>query len=661
MAKVSAIPSATFFSDPTQWRYHQLTANEPFVSIGTERELQTPQSLGLTAQDVRRPDAWQFAAPPNPLRDPRHAEFTRFRPGSLVLPDDAHVADALATVAEQYEHVKSRADTAGLWTSEQASWKKFTMQRGTAGFWFVQRQSGGDLESAIPPRIRDIVIQIATTYAVNASAADESRPDPADTNPGWPTFTAHPLGKLCSNVLVEPRFEGLLDNATTLARRLHLDEPSVLANGLGGRSGPLYKDTPLLRFNGSGWETYGTWKGYSQRNRVVQMSAAASNWMLKPLFNVLHGARSRIPGLWRTGNQDFELANRFKHRYESDISGFDVSVTRQLQVLVSWALASVMPHLKQDLSSWLFVETLGLITPHWGMQFGLATLERFKGGTRSGVKTTAEAGQFYSLTATLYALHLHGFDVSEWPHSGHFTVVVQGDDVIVSTDRPLDPVTWAKAYAAIGLKAELIEGDMFLSRHMSTERSSAPVAGRIVQQTLSNEHEPIGEMDETVGILALGFIARAEGAERLPQDLQRMAAKACSHASWFKRYGIDPSTKMLLSDMRSALLRSDEVRKDIDVALRARMGEDWLTEQAREAEHSPAAKLVVEWALRHGYAPGEKSLNLAGLVERLTKRILVEPLATRLELATTFSNVLMHDRANADIQFATTINKYGVT
>lgn len=660
MAKVSSIPASTFYSDPTQWAYHRLTAGVPSLTLSTPVPIEASE-LGLTVTQVRRPDAWQFAAPPNPLRDPRHPAFTRFRPGSLVLPDDATVSDALQEVTAGYELVKSHADEPGLWTSEQASWKKFTMQRGTAGFWFVQRQSGSSLMSSFPEVVRDIAVQVAITYAVHAQSTDSSRPDPADTNPGWPTFTAHPLGKLCSNLLVEREFVGLQRNAAELAHRVHIDEATILANGLGGRSGPLYKDTALLRFTGTAWEQIGTWKGYAQRNRVVQMSAAASNWMLKPLFNLLHGARARIPGLYRVGDNDYHLANKFTYRYESDISGFDISVTRELQVLVSWALARAMPHLANDLQTWLAVETLGLITPSWALNYGLATLEKFRGGTRSGVKTTAEAGQLYSVIATLYALSLHGFDVTAWPHGQDFAIVVQGDDVLVSVNRPLDADAWAQAYATLGLKAELIKGDMFLSRHMSTEGLSAPVGGRIVQQTLSNEHEPVGEESTTIGILALGFIARTEGSERLPLELQRSVGQACSHARWLSKYGVQTGQAVPVSTLRGMLMRSPLVKVDIDAALRERVGESWLATQVREAEHSPAARLIVQWATDHGYKPGEASLGLASLVERLTTRLLQEPLQARLNHAAEFTSTLMYERAKADHLFASIISKYGVT
>ena len=108
-------------------------------------------------------------------------------------------------------------------------------------------------------------------------------------------------------------------------------------------------------------------------------------------------------------------------------------------------------------------------------------------------------------------------------------------------------------------------------------------------------------------------------------------------------------------------MRSSDVKRDIDVALRARVGESWLATQVREADHSPAARMIVQWDQDRGYAPGESSLGLANLVERLTIRLLQEPLRSRLEHATEFSKTLMHDRAQADQLFASTITKYGVT
>jgi len=656
MAKELPYPNALFFTDPAMWTYHRLTAGEPSVNL-TDPTPVTPADLDLTVTPIARPDAWQFAAPPRAQRDPRHPDFTRFAPGGLVLPDDAAVTNALTVVQHASAIVQDHVHRSPLWLSEEASWRKFTIQRGTVGNWFVQRQSGTNLGLDFTQAVRDIAIKVALTYAVHFSADDTSDADPATTNPGWPTFTSHALGKLASNILAEQTFDAILANAQDLASYISIDPRSALASGLGGRSGPLYKDTPLLRFTGSAWDTIGQWKGFAQRNRVVQMSSAVTNWVLKPFFNLLHGARARIPGLWRVGNNDHRMMHMFKRRYESDISGFDTSVSRQLQVLLGWAFTKADPQLKQHIDTWLRVEDLALITPSWSLDHHTCAIEKFLGGTRSGVKTTAEAGTVYALIATLHALSKHGLDVEAWPYAKDFTVVIQGDDVLVATEIELSATTWSEAYAELGLKATLVEGDLFLSKHMSPAGGMAPVAGRIVQQTLSNEHEPIGELDVTVGILALGFIARTEGSHHLPLELQQLAASACKAASWLTRYQ-HAARATTLEDMRRAVQSDSQYIKDIEIALNARIGQSWLYSQLREAEHSPAAAAIIRWARSKGYVPGQQELSLDRTIETLTRRLLREPRRDRLRLAAHLSRVLMHDRASADAELSQLLTNY---
>jgi len=437
-------------------------------------------------------------------------------------------------------------------------------------------------------------------------------------------------------------------NAHALASSLSIDASTCLGNGLSGRSGPIYKDSALIRFTGSGWENIGTWRGYAQRNRIVHMSSAAVNAGLRPLFSLLHGARKRIPGLWHGGGMD-ELVMRGQQTfYESDISGFDVSVTRELQTMIAWHLSVEFPHLKEAINFWLAAETLPMIGPSWARTHGACSTYRFLGGTRSGLKTTAEVGTLFSLIAALYALSRHGLDVFKWPFLRDAKLLVQGDDILVATERRLDAATWSAAYAELGLKATLLDGNMFLSRHHDGSGQSFPSAGRIAQQTISNEHEPHGEPEVTDGILALGFIARTEGAELLPKDLRTQSATICRHAEWFDRFDIPNGFRTDIADTRKWLRLSTKVQGAIRTALDARASLPWLARELRDREHSPSSRYIVHLLEQKRPDLLAQVTSQDQAVANIIKARLTDSRSDRLRDAAHFSNIAMTDKKAAD-------------
>jgi hypothetical protein len=412
----------------------------------------------------------------------------------------------------------------------------------------------------------------------------------------------------------------------------------------------MYKDTELMRFTGAGWEVVGRWKGHAQRNRIVHMASAAVNRGLRPLFDYWHEARRNIKGLWHVGDRDITTVRGFKYMYECDISGFDVSVTREIQVATGWHDARARPALSNAINFWLKAETLPMITPAWDRSHGACQVLTFEGGTRSGFKVTAEAGCRYSLDAALLALAQQGFNVFAWPWSNEFALLIQGDDVLVCTNKPLNSDAWAASYEAFGLKAELLQGDMFLSRHHSDTPTPFPLASRIIQQTLSNEHEPTGEPSDIEGLLILGFIARTEHASRLPEQLRREAALACIHAAWTQKF-IPASKCGDIDTMRTHLLTSTQANQAIHTALAAAANLPWLLQEYRDREHSPAAALISTFIDKHRpellLEPTSQDIATREIIDKMLQL----PIRNRLLTATELATILLTSRDDADLKF----------
>jgi hypothetical protein len=274
-----------------------------------------------------------------------------------------------------------------------------------------------------------------------------------------------------------------------------------------------------------------------------------------------------------------------------------VSVSPELQDAVARVWAKHLPDLAQIVKFWRWMEIQGLLTPSWSLTDGEMTLVKSIGGIHSGLKLTSEFGTFLNIAATLYALECcQAGRATDWPNQTSFTIYIFGDDGRVATDSDLDVDEWTAAFARLGLKCVVIEGGVFLSRYTLPTLSDAPVAGRVIQQFMSNEKEYVGEGAK--GLAYLGAIARTQGCEKWPAVMQEQAWAVIKLADWIQRL---PKRFSGLTDLREYLQTNDQVKKEIAYALYLREGSDWYSDRVRAAEHSPTAALEVAIA-DHAFA-----------------------------------------------------------
>jgi hypothetical protein len=363
----------------------------------------------------------------------------------------------------------------------------------------------------------------------------------------------------------------------------------------------------------------------------------------------LHYGRSVTLGHWRTGDEDSNQLAGYPFRYEGDISGYDTSVTLQLQAALVRACAEAWPELANHAHMWLLAEQRGLIGPHWGLNPLLCTLYSAVAGTSSGLKPTADIGTVICSTTLAFALGRQGVDIRRYPKLDGIAVVVQGDDVAIGSDFPLDAEAFNAAFQEVGLSCELKEGYTFLSKHILESGVRVPIAGRLVQQTMSNEHEPIGR--QAPGLLLLGFVSRFQNWHLVEPELRDAVTSVIMHAQWIAELRL-PSVDALLS-----FADSSDGRRLIEVALQSRLGKSWLLRQSREGGHSEAARVAMALAQRHKIDL-DTLHSEDRLVELLGTRVMQAPRLQQDRLLHTLTRAAVDGTSALDAVYATTLKEF---
>lgn len=656
----------------------RLSARDPGV-----RPLDAPIHVSDLAPQRRithgpRPPFWRFAGPFDPTDDPRHVRFTASSPASFVLSSDIAVQEWFNVVKPVANRRVALADSSGASAydkSEEGAWKKITYQKGRVVFAHVPPANSEPVYLTLTQTFKDCLAHVVRVYRdaysayVQKHGAPIDRPDPSTTSGGFPLFVTHPAAKVAGACLGYHHgdYYATMRAASTWCSQMGLGDEFSLANGMGFRSGPLYKWQPIWEPTGTGdWVARREWRGYSQRNRIIYMSPYPVNRLLRPFFSALHAARTMIPGLWRTGQEDAELMRGYTFHYEADISGYDVSVQIQLQSLLCDTICREWPALAGAARTWLLAEQRGLISPSYRFRMAECSLLSAIGATSSGLKPTAEIGTIIATACTRYALHRQGDDFKNWPllacsmdpfATEHDSIpsVHQGDDARVASNRPLDVDNWALAFKEAGLTCDLIPGYTFLSRIHTPEGRLIPLSGRIVQQTMSNEHEPKGPKSR--GLLYLGAISRLQGSEHMSDDLLSDVWTCISSAGWIQSIGRDYGVSNL-HDLRHWLETHPASHAAIEVAIAAAASDSWLVSHLRESEHSFASATIVAWATKHGWT-SDRIASQDAVCERICDRVSSETESYRMALLSQLTGAAYQGKTALDGIWATLIVQHG--
>lgn len=580
--------------------YHRLSVLDPGRQSMAEPLGQTPGVVeGRRILEAPRPRYWRFCEPPRLSRDPRAARFSRLTVGSHVATSESTI-DALLAACEPTALELNRLVEGGsrdpLVLSEQDVWKKITIQVGTNFAWFVPPISKGLDAQALDPAFEKAARIVVKRFkrASEATGLGPETPDPSGTQSGFPFFTSHPAAKAAGCALWAGDYARTLDKGRSWCSNHGLPDEFAFANGLGGRSGPVYKWTPEWYPTASGWRADTETRGYMQRNRVVQMSPLVINYMLRPFYRTLHDARKTLIGQWRTGREDVRLHLGSKFNYEADVSGFDNGVTIIHQATLASVIAEEWPALAKLADTWFRCEQHALITPSFTLNSAFCAAVVMAGGISSGLKPTSEIGTMIADILSVATLMKMGFDVAQWPEVPGVRISNQGDDVRISSDVALDTAQWTESFQQMGFSCELRPGWVFLAKHLFPDGRMVPVAGRLVQQTISNEHEKIGK--HGLGLQYLGFLARFEGSEHHHPFLSSAVWSAIKEVEWIAELRCSSvaavRTRLLEPDCQRTIAAS-LVNAAVDKSMEAIL---------KDAAHSPTAAAIVAMARKLGWS-----------------------------------------------------------
>lgn len=607
---------------------------------------------GLTESLGATPPSWRSFRPDPPDRDPTNPAFRRLPTNGSVMHDDDAALDAcldagaLAYAAVQaLDQKTSDPEEKAILLGELESWKKLTVQRGRISSWHLVDLNPPD---ATVPSDWEETAAIVAKLIMTAPITDFPPTAPFDTNAGWPCFTTGFGAKACAALMVStPNPRAILDDGAAFCGLTHLPQSSIQAFGLTSRQGPLYKEQPYLTHQGAGsWMPTLMARGAWSRTRQVFMASYGGNAQLEPLLSQMQAGRRHLPGTWHSGDNDLRAVlaalSQNLHLAESDISGYDQSVSATLQRVAALALKAAAPHLQQEVDTWLFYESRSVISPS-RQQVPGATITSTHGGTHSGQRLTAEIGTFIALTTVLTVLHrLIGQPVTttiqRWLNRD-FMLLVQGDDILLGTSQPLDTLGWRDAWREVGFECELLAGLRFLAKHR-TARGALPVGGRIVQQTIANENEPIGlEWDP---ILVLGMQARwGIGPPSIVEPYVRAVLKTTSFAH---RTGVydGPTAHTWLTHPTHA--------RRLQRALDLLKNDAWMQRLRKDAPYSPSAALLLEELTKFGLITEDVAdLGRQTLLLHLLPKLYARSATHRIRIAVDLYN-LIQSGANDDEQ-----------
>lgn len=541
---------------------------------------------------VKIPDAHTWSTDPG---------FTRVKPGSNVFDTEAAIDGALALGAEVTTLLAPAGEEGDpiAW-GEHDIWKKITVQKG--------RHPADHIKPKSPPLISPSTAWKETAAAVLAHYPDdfgiEPMPEPpVDTNAGAPLYLSGFGAKVAGACLLRPTAAETHAAGREACVMLNLPEAASLAYGFNTRTGPLAKAEPWFEFGPGGYTASRTATSRWCRTRHVFMGSMGVLLGTRGLARICKAGRRRLPGMWHAGDADDKLARRMHAMridrgwvmVEIDLSAFDRSLSLGLQLALADAFRRRWPWLSDAVDFYLLGEQLPTLSPSYYKQPGtrrVASIVTKLGEVSSGQLMTAEVGTLINLITALTAMREQGVSnpVDSWLR-GEILILVQGDDMLLCAPA-VDIDTFTATYAAAGLTAKVASGWRFLSKHM-TPSGPLPIGGRIVQQTLFNEHEVLGPKLWPLNVLGL-WARWGPG----PPALVRPAVEELLQTSNLKKY-----LPRVSGPAAASFLASADGASAVEAALQERASARWVERVMADAPYSTSAAALAAALEQYGARP----------------------------------------------------------
>lgn len=431
------------------------------------------------------------------------------------------------------------------------------------------------------------------------------------TSAGWPTFQPGIGCKVLGAAFYQRgrTFDELRDAAAHWAARVGLDPVTTLCNGYGTRTGTNIKLSPTYDYDGVSFVSRQMMESRFCRRRQIYMAPLLNVTLLRRFTRIAKATRySVIPGAWHAGDSDDvlmrALAGTPGEWWEADISGYDVSLSRDHHFAVQEAIRRRRPDLSAAISDYVGIDDVGTIFPHPGGHG--ANNRRGRVVTRSGLLSsgilpTAEMGNIYHLPIIWELAARCGFaQPFESLIKREWGMLIQGDDLLLKM-KGLSSELMEETYAEAGLKVKALQANRFLMRHRF-QNGWYPVCSRIMQQTFSPEHETLGKW--ALPIAVMGFVARQEG----------HPAHSLVQAKLSEFMALTDLGRLGITDLKTgqAWLSSSKGSALVATALEKLASSSWVRALIADAEYSPQSRAILALATKFGLVPQAMSEDDVG-------------------------------------------------
>jgi hypothetical protein len=344
-------------------------------------------------------------------------------------------------------------------------------------------------------------------------------------------------------------------------------------------------------------------KGLFCRARKVYMAPFLLNMMLSPLSVAMKKGRLALPG----SDHSLKGQNAYLPWFakegqgwavaESDISGYDTSITPEVRGVLWDALAKHGFNATSiDILRWLDDNSIILTAPWNRRMEGSMAVYAGRTGLLSGLKITAEVGSAISQAITMAALIEQGVTTLSAIQAQHPQFLCLGDDILLLTQKPLNADKFSETFASIGLKAKYLEGRRFLMRHINS-RGGFGVANRVIQQSMFNEDKYTHP-----GQIMLGLAARLDR-PFLPEHQDGVH-------SWLRLMTETRMGEVYASILNVPLSQAPAIlmaRPEVHAFVKSTMGQQWLIKLADLATHSLSSRQALDLVEKYGLTVDQAS------------------------------------------------------
>lgn len=415
-----------------------------------------------------------------------------------------------------------KKDDLYLYTGEIEHVNKLILQRRVSPFWFANVGYPAEIK---PParwlKILQGLIKLAVKKAKKLHGSKISDPmywiingsDPTDTNQGWPLYSSQPAVRLAAaklfNFSLPFDVDQIRSSLTRIADDLEIDDMGPFPVAVGKRSGAkirpqpefyLYMDSLVADFETSKLRADG---------RVINMASSFGNNLAEAIVGPIKAGMMTLKQ-YKHSKENLEITRSWfkKGAFESDMSKYDNSISLSLRLAVWYYAAEALQKPEYyDLMQIFELERNVLHPTPFGA--GVCNVINRRTGLLSGDKWTSMMGSLISFATLMYTYEIlnkvkitfdadGAIDESSLP-----SVRIQSDDILNPgkfTEK--EELIYIQTFASLGLTVKTVTGRRFLMKHVYPEKEYA-VFARILQQTLSNEHDVVHW-----GQFCIGFASR---------------------------------------------------------------------------------------------------------------------------------------------------------